>query len=271
MMTNSKTFIQQRVQEHYDEAVSLGYEVVGVWLQGSQNYQLDIYNEKYQSDVDTKAIILPKFEDIVRGTSPFSHTHVRANNEHIDIKDVRVMFEMFRKQNNSYVEILFTEYCVINPKYQALVDELLSMRDKIVHAHPNQALRCLAGTSMEKYKALEHPYPGTMDKINKFGYDPKQLHHILRINDLMRKYISGAPYIDCLLPDNREYLLSIKQGILPLEEARMLAKQVDEDTKALKNVHSTPTEEIDLDTFALLDELKVKFIRKFLTEELKHE
>lgn len=267
-MTNSETFIQKRVQEHYDEACALGFEVVGVWLQGSQNYNLDIYTDEYQSDVDTKCIVLPKFEDIVRGASPYSTTHIRANNEHIDIKDIRVMFEMFKKQNNSYVEILFTKYFVINPKYIELCNKLMSLKEAIVHAHPNQALRCLAGTSMEKFKALEHPYPGTMDKIEKFGYDPKQLHHILRINDFMMKFVTSTPYSECLIPDNRKYLLAIKQGILPLEEARVLAKETDEKNKNLKNKFSTEVEIIDLETFKALDDLKVDFIRKFLTEEL---
>ena len=68
-------FIMSCVQEHYDEAVSLGYEVVAVFLQGSQNYCCDIYTEEYRSDVDTKAIILPSLDDIVRGSSPF---HIRT-------------------------------------------------------------------------------------------------------------------------------------------------------------------------------------------------
>ena len=232
-----KQFIMQRVQEHYAEVVSLGYEVVGVWLQGSQNYRLDVYDDDYQSDIDTKAIVLPKFEDIVRGSTPYSHTHVRANNEHIDIKDIRQMFEMFEKQNNAYVEILFTDYFVINPKYQDLVNELFAHADEIGHYNTNQALRCLSGTSMEKYKALEHPYPNTMDKIDRFGYDPKQLHHILRINDMMQKYADGKPYRECLVPDNLEYLIKVKKGLYSLEEARIKAKEGDDLNKKIKDEH----------------------------------
>ena len=37
-----------------------GYEIVGVFLQGSQNYNNDIYDDEYQSDVDSKAIIFKK-------------------------------------------------------------------------------------------------------------------------------------------------------------------------------------------------------------------
>lgn len=263
-------FIMSCVQEHYDEAVSLGYEVVAVFLQGSQNYCCDIYTEEYRSDIDTKAIILPSLDDIVRGSSPFSHTHVRANNEHIDIKDIRVMFENFRKQNSSYLEILFTDFKIINPKYEALTTELLSQAENIARAHPNQALRCFSGMSMEKLKALTHPYPSIKDKIDKFGYDPKQLHHILRLNEFVKRYIAGESFKDCLKPTNINYLVDIKLGILPLEEAKALAVNVDQETKELVLLSKTEEEIINQEVVDFLTELKIKFIKQFLSEELRN-
>ena len=260
--------IMKRVKEHYDEACSLGFEVVAVFLQGSQNYNLDEYSEEYQSDIDTKCIILPTLDDIVKGKAPYSSTHVCTNNEHIDIKDIRVMFEMFKKQNNAYIELLFTKYYYINSKYEKLVMELKSFAESISRMHFNQALRCLAGTSAEKFKALEHPYPGTMDKINKYGYDPKQLHHILRINDFMTKYIAGEPYEKCLLPNHTGYLMQVKKGLYDLNEARRIALEIDQENKKLKEDNLQTPEIIDKETVTLLEELKIKFIKQFLKEEL---
>lgn len=260
--------IMKRVKERYDEACSLGKEVVAVFLQGSQNYELDEYSDEYMSDVDTKCIILPTLDDIVNGKAPYSSTHVCANNEHTDIKDIRVMFEMFKKQNNSYIELLFTKYYYINPKYEKLVTELKTLAESISRMHPNQALRCMAGTSAEKYKALEHPYPNTMDKINKFGYDPKQLHHILRINDFMKRFITGEHYDSCLVPKRREYLMKVKKGYYNLEEARRLAYETDQENKRLKEENIVTPEFIDQATLKALDELKVKFITQFLKESL---
>lgn len=85
------------------------------------------------------------------------------------------------------------------------------LAESISRMHPNQALRCMAGTSAEKYKALEHPYPNTMEKINKFGYDPKQLHHILRLNDFMKRFIAGESYESCLVPKHIGYLMKVKK------------------------------------------------------------
>lgn len=266
---NRTEFINKCVKEHYDEAISLGHEVVGIFLQGSQNYELDEYSETYMSDIDTKCIILPSLDSIVQGSMPTSHTHVRANNEHIDLKDIRQMFEMFKKQNNAYIEILFTDFKIINPKYKDLWEEIEARAEQIAHLNFNQTLRCLCGTSMEKYKALEHPYPNTLSKIEKYGYDPKQLHHIIRVNEFMQKYIEDKPYKECLLSDNTEYLMQIKKGCLPLEEARKLARAVDQATKELKDANLKAVEPFDNEAAKFLDMMKAKFIKRFLINQLK--
>ena len=125
------------------------------------------------------------------------------------------------------------------------------LAESISRMHPNQALRCMAGTSAEKFKALEHPYPGTMDKINKFGYDPKQLHHILRLNDFMKRFIAGESYDKC-----------------SLTEARRLAYEIDQENKKLKEDNIQVPEYIDFEVEEKLTTLKVKFIKQFLREEL---
>lgn len=35
-----KQEVQNQIQQHYDKLISLGYNVVGVFLYGSQNYEL---------------------------------------------------------------------------------------------------------------------------------------------------------------------------------------------------------------------------------------
>ena len=99
--------IMKRVQEHCDYLQQKGYEIVFLALQGSQNYKLDVYDDDYMSDVDTKAVVLPSFEDFVYNRRPVSETIVLENNEHIDVKDVRPMFENYKKQNINFVETLF--------------------------------------------------------------------------------------------------------------------------------------------------------------------
>lgn len=72
---------------------------------------------------------------------------------------------------------------------------------------------------------MEHPYPATISKIEKFGYDPKQLHHILRLSEFALRYINGVNYKDCLISKNKDYLIRVKKGEEhDLEQARFLAK-----------------------------------------------
>jgi predicted nucleotidyltransferase len=164
---------------------SLGYEVFGVFLQGSQNYNL-AYED---SDIDTKAIILPSFTDVVLNKKPVSTTIILDSGEHIDVKDIRLMFENFRKQNINFLEILFTRYYKINPKYNSECQMLWEHREEIAHYNNYASVKCIAGMAFEKYKAMEHPYPTLKWKIDKYGYDPKQLHHIIRCEEFLKRYI----------------------------------------------------------------------------------
>ena len=113
---NRDEIIVKRVPEHLEEAFSdfSNNEIVGCFLQGSQNYRLDYEG----SDIDTKLIVVPSFKDICLNRKPVSTTHVRANDEHTDWKDIRLYMETFRKQNLNFLEILFTPYAIINSIYK---------------------------------------------------------------------------------------------------------------------------------------------------------
>ena len=97
MNFHSDQYIMERVREHYNEALEHFSEdrIVGIYYQGSGNYGLDTPN----SDVDTKLIVTPTLDDIIFNRKPVSTTHVRVNDEHIDFKDIRLMFQTFRKCN----------------------------------------------------------------------------------------------------------------------------------------------------------------------------
>ena len=89
--------IMKRMREHYEHALTLYEEsrIVGLFLQGSQNYGLDYEG----SDIDTKLIITPTIEDIIFNRKPVSTTHILENEEHLDAKDIRLYIGTFRKQN----------------------------------------------------------------------------------------------------------------------------------------------------------------------------
>ena len=232
-----KEHIKNRLKAHYKYIESLGYEVIGIFLQGSQNYNLDIYEKDYTSDIDTKCIVLPTLDNLIKGNQMTS-TKYDFEGEQIDVKDIRVMMEMWKKQNQSYLEILFTDYKIINPKYKSYLKEILDMKNDIVKLNPPQLARCIKGMSGEKVVALEHEYPATVEKIKKFGYDPKQLASIVRLTHLIENiFDKNMNFKDAILytdDDLRNYMLNIKKGKIELEEARELAAMYDAKTNMIK-------------------------------------
>lgn len=231
--------IQLRVQKHYDYLISLGLNVVGVFAQGSMNYNLYINEANYKSDVDTKAIILPSLDDLIKGGKLTSKKY-DFEGEQIDVKDIRVMMEMWEKANPSYLEILFTKFKVLNPIFEDYMNKILDMGDELVKMNFPQLAKCISGMSKEKVVALEHPYPSQLRDLEKFGYCPKQIHHIIRLNQLIKDvYQNNISFGDALLlnrlPEFSSYLINVKKGKLSLEQARLLAKEKDEETKKIKD------------------------------------
>ena len=215
-------WIMEKVQEHYDEAlVQFPKErIVCVALHGSQNYGLDVED----SDVDTKLIITPTFQDLAMNRQASSYTHVRENNEHIDIKDVRLYLQTFRKQNLNFLEILFTPYTIINPLYEEQWNRLRENRELITHYAPQRSVSSMVGVAMNKWSSLEKDTPARHEIVKKYGYDPKQLMHLLRIEEFLEGYVNRKSYKECLLPCNRNYLITVKQGKYIQKEARKLAE-----------------------------------------------
>lgn len=227
-----KEEVQKQVQSHYDKLIELGYNVVGVFLYGSQNYELDY--EK--SDVDTKAIVLPTLNDIVLNKQLVSTTIDMGDNCLCDVKDIRKMFECFKKQNINFIELLFTQYYVLNPTYKELYQPMLDNAEIIARYNNYASVNCICGMSLEKMNALTHPYPSIMGKIEKYGFDNKQLHHILRLKEFIIRYCNGEAYKDILIPWNKEELLKVKSSyVYPLDEAKQIAKDSCDFIKHFKD------------------------------------
>jgi hypothetical protein len=270
-MEDKKQYIMNRITEHHKEAINLGKPVFATILQGSQNYGLDIYTDEYKSDIDSKCIVLPTFEDFCGNRSPVSYTHIRENNEHIDMKDIRIMFDVFRKQNVNFVEILFSDYYMISDAWVKEFYQLRNMAEDLTHAHPSQTMRTMAGMSMEKRKALCHPYPTLIEKIEKYGYDGKQLSHIIRLTDFMERYAAGESFRECLVPTGkyRDLIMDAKLSKFSLEEALELANEHDRRNREMKdNYIAKYGDVVNTKPYERLDELKTKILKKYFRFEI---
>ena len=255
------------IKEHYPQ-----YEVIFIGLQGSQNYNLDMYTEEYMSDVDSKAIVVPTLEQIALNKQPISKTVVLPNNEHVDLKDIRVIFQTFKKMNINFLEILFTKFKIINPKYKDLIQQLIDKREDVAHMNYNQSLRCMSGMSMEKRKALTHPYEGLKDKIEKYGYDGKQLHHIIRMNYFIKAFIQGKTFEECLTTyEDKDLLLQAKLSKFSLEDAILKADRYDTETHNIMEANLKEEDTFNKETNDFIDYIQYKIIERALQNELHKE
>ena len=144
-----------------------GYKVIYIGLYGSQNYNLD----DEESDIDVKAIILPSLQDIV--FRKVTSKTIECENGNIDVKDLITFYDVIKKGNFSYIEAVDTEYS-IGDKY---------IKELFKQFRPN--LKSILGAMHEKRKALTHQFPSKKKEFEKWGFDPKQYHHILRLQTLL--------------------------------------------------------------------------------------
>ena len=258
-----------RVREHLEEAFEHFPEdrVVGIFLQGSQNYGLEIPG----SDVDTKLIVTPTFKDIAMNHKPISTTHVRANEEHTDWKDIRLYIQTFRKQNLNFLEILYTDFAIVNPIYAKQWNRLVELREAITHFNPYRSVQSMKGIALEKYHAMEHEYPSKVEVLKKYGYDPKQLHHLVRVSDYLDRYIAGESYESCLDPGPmKQELIEIKEAKYSLAEARVIADKTKAHVEEMAEyAYSIYPNEEDLQVNALLDDVQYEIMKIAVKKELE--
>lgn len=269
-----KNEIMHRVLEHYKDAQNYFSKnnIVGIFLQGSQNYNLD-YDK---SDIDTKLITTPTLQNIILNKQPTSITHILENDEHCDWKDIRLYLSSFQKQNPNFVEILFTDFYIINPYYKSEWQMLYNCREDIARLNPYRAVKTLKGMAMEKYHAMEHEYPSKKDILAIHGYDPKQLHHILRIEDFIQRYVNGELYYKCLIyslkDKQREYLLDVKCGLYNLSDARAEANRaLSNITRIADNFCSKTENKSNSVIQELLDSVQYRIMKKSIISELNNE
>ena len=269
MNYHDNQWIMEQICRHYNYALTL-YEksqIVGVFCQGSQNYGLDIET----SDIDTKCILTPTFRDIALAKKAISTTNILDNNEHLDAKDVRLYCQCFQKQNLNFLEILFTNYAIINPLYVVQWERLILERERIARMNPNRAVRSMKGVAMEKFHAMEHPYPSKLDILEKYGYDPKQLHHLVRVDHFLTRYLEGVDYKACLKPDSlmRDFLLDLKNGNWSLDKARELANiSLEHITKIADAFCKTHEDKEDETIRELLEDVSYNIMKIAVKQEI---
>lgn len=220
--------VYSAVLKSVEEVEKLGYIVLYASNYGSHNYNLQINNDEYQSDIDTKVIILPTLEELVSNSKPVSTT-ITISTGQCDIKDIRAFIPTLLKANIQFLEILGAKSYWINPYYANDFVWFIQNLDNLIKESKNELLKSIKGMCYEKQKALCHPYPTIKWKIDKWGYDGKQLHHIIRLKDFIDNYFyEERAFHNAIWYDNEDprriLLMQAKLNKLPLKQAQDTAE-----------------------------------------------
>ena len=218
--------IREKVKEHYLQVRNVyGNRIFFVSLYGSQNYNTATRN----SDVDTKALLIPNFEELAHREEV---SHIELCEDGIcDVKHVDLMFDNIMKMNINFLELLYPKedsYTVINPLYLQWYYDLIAHRDMIVNSR--------------RYKMLNSAYYMALAKVYEVkytdSYNPKDYSELKRLYYFIEKYLECEDFESALrlpaaLTDN---LIDIKTNYYPIEDVIAAVDILKEKLSDFKNI-----------------------------------
>ena len=110
-----------------------------------------------------------------------------------------------------------------------------SHAEEIATYDRNKFIKACWGTASNKYHKLYVGTQSEQDIVNKLGYSPKNFCHLLRIEEIMRRYIAGEPFADCLQTKQREFLIALKLGMFKIDSVEKLADDSFNHITAMTN------------------------------------
>lgn len=257
----------------------MGYHVVYVGLYGSNNYSMTHAG----SDYDYKALVVPKLDDIIFNRKPVSTTIPHEWNGQVDVKDVRLMIDQWKKGASNFMELLFTEwYDIPDPLFKSYFEELRARREEIAYANPKSTLKAMYGMMMEKFHALDHPYPCQAEEIEGFGYASKQACHLVRIGSMALHY-GELPYETLLNPFNGIgesvesiqndflYAMNIKVHNCEFEDIDAAKEEGQHWLDMVKPIVDNAPTEFNAEVYDFLDKIKGNVLRTAFKAELKED
>lgn len=269
MNYHSDEWIQKKVNSHYDYVCKLLQEerVIGAFYRGSANYGLDTED----SDVDTIVLIAPSIDDVVECARPISRTVITDEGEHIDIKDFRLFIGELRKMNPGLLEILFTKFFKVNKDFDKYLMVLRDNNEVIARYDRDYLVNNIYNMGRQAYLGLEVRTPQTENIINEYGYKPKNLYHLIRMEKMLKRYMNGKSFSYCLDCGGDADHLAEKRGEFSKEEAIGIA---DDAYYLLKDHYRVWNSDpgtfctMSLNAAEVLEEVNENLIKDYMRKEL---
>lgn len=263
-------YIMMKLQRQLDSLQDMGYNIAGIFLRGSQNYNVDIQTASYSSDVDSVAIVIPTLDNLVTKAKMISKEVVMPDDSHVIVKDVRLLSNLFYQANSTFLEILCTPYKIIQDD---LLNRLWDMSDEITQMNREKLLNSIKWTIHGKHENMHKHRSGRREVFDKYGYDPKELHHMMRLYFLMRDlFVYKLPFEMAMTPDEIDvkYLIDLKTEPLELDKANNLAEIIARNTYSMYYaICNKETFEVNEDTNKKMQEVIAGIVKDKIKSEIQ--
>lgn len=140
------------------------------------------FYEEGASDVDTKAVVLPSFENLIGGHNLISKEYILENGEHCEVKDIRLYIQQLKKQSINFVETLFTRYFVLTPLWEDLWEQYFINNSRLIAHYDECQTIHVAGRHLLSIR----------------GRTGKDIYNILRLHGFIKRYYCGYAYPTCI-------------------------------------------------------------------------
>lgn len=195
-MKNNESYIMERVNQHHQAAWNYvekkGGYIIGTFLHGSQNYNLDTE----ESDVDTISIYVPTV-DFAIVNSPKNHQLIMedGSNEHCTIKDIRNYVNELLKSNPNAIELLYTKYYL----YTTILDDyffkyFINNREKFLKYNPSSFFDAADGMAYNYLKRCDEKGVRNFYRIEIMlnNISSNNIYNPYLLNDKQRKEVFNA-------------------------------------------------------------------------------
>ena len=233
--------IMKKLQEYKEHIESEGLTVYAIALKGSQNYNLS----DEESDIDANVVFIPTLDQLRRNYK----TKFTFDTGEVTCHNIYAFASIVAKGNPQWVEVCNTPYIIGDLSYFS--------KYKV---NPS----ALKGMVMEKVEAFSKLYPSREKYVKEFGYDPKQLHHIIRLYDSLANNDSMFQYFG----KDRDNMLDIKRGRYPdnVADAEALRDLYVDKIAQIYDAKKLAYKEQEVD-YKYIDSIVMEYYMKGLNEK----
>jgi predicted nucleotidyltransferase len=220
-----KDKVQQHFHLHYEEVsswVGTRGKVAMLSLQGSQNYG----THTGESDIDSKAVIIPSFLSILKKESLYKDMDI-SNGEKCSIKEFPDFIKMFFKGNVNALEMLFTDHYFFNDASfrTFFLSKIVPCREQIVQATYGTIQTACIGMMKQKLKSMSKPTEGCKTFFAEHGYNHKDVIHINRLYRLLESLCNDSTFLKAMdFSFESEWVKAVRIGVFDLTTVKAFSE-----------------------------------------------